>query len=98
MPLAKQVPSFDLSQYYEEEWGQHHHTAKATQNVMFSAFSEWVDISSLALQQGKKLLFFGNGGSAADAQHLATELTVRFKKSRKALPALALTTDTSALG
>jgi D-sedoheptulose 7-phosphate isomerase len=50
-----------------------------------------------AVINGKKIIFFGNGGSAADAQHLATELTVRFKKKRSALPALALTTDTSAL-
>ena len=44
-----------------------------------------------------KLLTFGNGGSAADAQHIATELTVRFTRNRRALPAIALTTDTSAL-
>jgi D-sedoheptulose 7-phosphate isomerase len=50
-----------------------------------------------AITKGKKIIFFGNGGSAADAQHLATELTVRFKKKRRALPAIALTTDTSAL-
>ena len=50
-----------------------------------------------AIKSKKKIFFFGNGGSAADAQHLATELTVRFKKKRKAFPALALTTDTSAL-
>jgi D-sedoheptulose 7-phosphate isomerase len=50
-----------------------------------------------AIVNGKKIIFFGNGGSAADAQHLATELTVRFKKNRIALPAIALTTDTSAL-
>jgi D-sedoheptulose 7-phosphate isomerase len=50
-----------------------------------------------AIIDGKKIIFFGNGGSAADAQHLATELTVRFKKNRIALPAIALTTDTSAL-
>lgn len=50
-----------------------------------------------AIKDGKKIIFFGNGGSAADAQHLATELTVRFRKNRKALPSLALTTDTSAL-
>ena len=50
-----------------------------------------------AITKGNKIIFFGNGGSAADAQHLATELTVRFKKDRKALPAMALTTDTSAL-
>lgn len=42
-------------------------------------------------------MFFGNGGSAADAQHLATELTVRYKTDRKAIAAIALTTDTSAL-
>ena len=49
------------------------------------------------LQSGKKVLFCGNGGSAADAQHLAAELVGRFQKERKALPALALHTDTSAL-
>jgi D-sedoheptulose 7-phosphate isomerase len=42
-------------------------------------------------------MFFGNGGSAADAQHLATELTIRYKTDRAAIAALALTTDTSAL-
>ena len=50
-----------------------------------------------AIKKNKKILFFGNGGSAADSQHLATEITVRFKKNRKALPAISLATDTSAL-
>lgn len=50
-----------------------------------------------ALQEGRKLLLFGNGGSAADAQHLATEFTGRFLRERRALPAIALTTDSSAL-
>jgi D-sedoheptulose 7-phosphate isomerase len=50
-----------------------------------------------ALQQGGKVLVFGNGGSAADAQHLAAELVGRFKMERKGLPAIALTTDTSIL-
>jgi D-sedoheptulose 7-phosphate isomerase len=49
------------------------------------------------LQAGGKLLLCGNGGSAADSQHIATELTVRFEADRPALPALALTTDSSAL-
>ena len=44
-----------------------------------------------------KVLVFGNGGSAADAQHFATELTVRLKKNRKALPVISLVTDTSAI-
>lgn len=50
-----------------------------------------------ALNNGGKLLVFGNGGSAADSQHIAAELVGRFKIERKALPAIALTTDTSAL-
>ena len=51
----------------------------------------------LSLDSGGKLLFCGNGGSAADCQHIATELTIRFEKNRKAMAAIALTTDTSTL-
>jgi D-sedoheptulose 7-phosphate isomerase len=50
-----------------------------------------------ALQAGGKVLVFGNGGSAGDAQHLACELVGRFVKERSALPAIALTVDTSIL-
>ncbi|MEY4504949.1 MAG: hypothetical protein RL154_1246 [Pseudomonadota bacterium] len=49
------------------------------------------------LKRGNKVLIFGNGGSAGDAQHIAAELTGRYKTERKSLPAIALTTDTSAL-
>jgi D-sedoheptulose 7-phosphate isomerase len=50
-----------------------------------------------ALNCGAKLILFGNGGSAADAQHLAAELTGRYLRERRALPAIALTTNTSCL-
>lgn len=50
-----------------------------------------------ALERGNKIMFCGNGGSAADAQHLAAELIGRYQMERAALPALALTVDTSAL-
>jgi D-sedoheptulose 7-phosphate isomerase len=50
-----------------------------------------------ALKQGGKVLVFGNGGSAADSQHFAAELVGRFVRERRALPAMALTTDTSVL-
>jgi D-sedoheptulose 7-phosphate isomerase len=59
-----------------------------------------VQAASLMLQclrSGGKLLFFGNGGSAADAQHLAAEFVGRFVKERRGLPAVALTTDSSIL-
>lgn len=52
---------------------------------------------STSLGNGGKLLLMGNGGSAADAQHIAAELIGRFKKERRALPALALTVDSSCL-
>jgi D-sedoheptulose 7-phosphate isomerase len=47
------------------------------------------------LDKGNKIILFGNGGSAADAQHIAAELVGRYRNERKALPAIALTTDTS---
>lgn len=56
-----------------------------------------VDEIVTSLQGGGKLLFFGNGGSAADAQHLAAEFVNRYLIERPPLPAIALTTDTSAL-
>lgn len=48
-----------------------------------------------SIKKGGKIIFYGNGGSAADAQHLATELVVRYKKKRPSLPAISLVTDTS---
>ena len=60
-------------------------------------FSDFAKICVEALNNGNKLLFCGNGGSAADAQHIATEFVVRFVKNRRPLAAIALTTDTSAL-
>jgi len=50
-----------------------------------------------AFEQGRSLLIFGNGGSAADSQHIAAEFIGRFQKERRALPAIALSTDTSIL-
>ncbi len=58
---------------------------------------EMVDMLVEAFQKGKKVVLFGNGGSAADAQHVAAEFVNRFLLERSALPAIALTTDTSNL-
>ena len=55
------------------------------------------DVLCSALLGGNKILLAGNGGSAADCQHLAGELVVRFRRDRKGLPAIALTVDTSVL-
>ena len=62
-----------------------------------AALERAIDLTAEALAAGRKVLLFGNGGSAADAQHIAAELVGRFLRERRALPAIALTTDTSAL-
>ena len=62
-----------------------------------AALERAIGIVADALGSGHKLLLFGNGGSAADPQHLAAEFVGRFMRERRALPAVALTTDTSAL-
>ncbi|WP_420407917.1 D-sedoheptulose 7-phosphate isomerase [Hoeflea sp.] len=87
----------DLRAFYSSEFEEHRDVAAATGQAVEAAFLGSVAACTKALESGNKLMFFGNGGSAADAQHLATELTVRYKNNRRALAAIALTTDTSAL-
>jgi len=65
--------------------------------TMTETIAETVVLLSDALGSGNKLLVMGNGGSAADAQHFAAEIIGRFKLERAALPAIALTTDSSVL-
>jgi D-sedoheptulose 7-phosphate isomerase len=70
------------------------------QQVIEGHLSTINDIANLlieSLRAGNKVLFFGNGGSAADSQHIAGELVGKFRRVRKAMPAIALTTDTSIL-
>ena len=64
---------------------------------LLTAAAELAEAAISVLKGGGKLLFAGNGGSAADSQHFATELVVRFETTRRALPAIALTTDSSAM-
>lgn len=72
-------------------------TARRVAHEMGGSIAGIAELVVAALQNGHKLLFCGNGGSAADAQHLATEYVVRLQRQRGALAALALTTDTSLL-
>lgn len=82
---------------FDSELAQHIAVATATKAQLREAFERTVGACARAVRGGNKILFFGNGGSAADAQHLATELTIRYRQDRPAIAALALTTDTSAL-
>ncbi|MBI3452496.1 MAG: D-sedoheptulose 7-phosphate isomerase [Rhodospirillales bacterium] len=87
----------DLGRFFAAEFAEHADVVAATRAALAAEFAKLVRVCVESLSGGGKLLFFGNGGSAADAQHLATELTVRYIKNRKAIAAIALTTDSSAL-
>jgi D-sedoheptulose 7-phosphate isomerase len=87
----------DPSAYFARELADHADVMSRTADAISDAFPAMVDACAMSIASGHKLLFFGNGGSAADAQHFATELVVRYSKNRRAIGALALTTDTSAL-
>jgi D-sedoheptulose 7-phosphate isomerase len=87
----------DIDKFYADEFAEHDQVQAATGAALRAEFKRLVEASVACIEKGGKILFFGNGGSAADSQHLATELTVRYIKNRKAIAAIALTTDTSAL-
>ncbi len=76
---------------------EHHEAIESFIEKEAEKIIQVVELSKKVILNGGKLLIFGNGGSAADAQHLAGELVNRFKKERAPLPAIALTTDTSVL-
>ena len=85
-----------FSTIYKNNLAEHRHVMEEM-DALEEAFSHAAASCVEAISGGGKLLFFGNGGSAADAQHLATELSVRYKRDRPAIAAIAITTDSSAL-
>lgn len=87
----------NLSTLYTSEFEEHAAVMAATRDQLQQPFLELVAAGLASIRAGGKILFFGNGGSAADCQHLATELTIRFKKDRAPIAAISLSTDTSAL-
>ncbi len=91
------MPEFDTQKYWSEEILSHSRAMQKTGGMLQDNFSSILNMCTSAIKSGNKIMFFGNGGSASDAQHLATELTVRFIKNRKPIAAIALTTDTSTL-
>lgn len=89
--------AFAFDRYLARELEEHESVFAATRSVAAEPLGRLLDACERAVRGGGKLLFFGNGGSAGDAQHLATELVVRYRNDRPALPAIALTVDSSTL-
>lgn len=89
--------SVDLNGFFATELEEHANVVSATRAALAEPFGRLVDCGIETIRGGGKILLFGNGGSAADAQHLATEFAVRYVKDREPIAAIALTTDSSCL-
>ena len=89
--------TLNLDTYIDDEINSHEDTLNNLRKCISKPLTILLRASIKAISSGGKIVFFGNGGSAADAQHLATELTVRYINDRSPIPAIALSTDTSSL-
>ena len=90
-------PAIDDEALMRQELSEHRAAFEATAAMLRAPFLETLRILERGLRRGGKLLLFGNGGSAADAQHIAAELMVRYQTNRAPISAIALATDSSAL-
>jgi D-sedoheptulose 7-phosphate isomerase len=86
-----------LSAFLRRETDEHRQAFEALVPQLEAPFAQVLALWERAIRGGGKLLLFGNGGSAADAQHLAAELVIRYHADRAPIAAIALSTDTSAL-
>ncbi len=94
---GKKRPPVDAAAFLDNQFAEHLDAAAAARAVLGPDFARLCDACVGSLRSGGKILLFGNGGSAADAQHLAAELVIRYRYNRKAIAAIALSTDTSTL-
>ena len=86
-----------MKEMIKAEFEAHQKTIEATIDKLIPNVETASQMLIDTLKNGNKILLCGNGGSASDAQHIAAELTGRYKSERKGLPGIALNTDTSAL-
>lgn len=89
--------AFDPERFFIAEAAEHRDVAEKTFAALKEPFGLCLALCATSVRNGGKILFFGNGGSAADAQHLATELSIRYSRDRDPIAAIALTTDSSTL-
>ena len=91
------MKKLNFKKIFESEIYNHIDSVNLFLKNNFYEFKEFLDIVVQTLKKGNKIILFGNGGSASDAQHIAAELVVKYKKKRRSIPAISLSTDTSAL-
>ena len=86
-----------IKKIFESEINKHISSTDFFLKNNFEDFKKFLNFVIKTLKKGNKIILFGNGGSASDAQHIAAELVVKYKKKRKSIPAISLSTDTSTL-
>ena len=91
------MKKLNIKKIFESEINKHISSIDFFLKNNFDDFKKFLDFVIKTLKKGNKIILFGNGGSASDAQHIAAELVVKYKKKRKSIPAISLSTDTSAL-
>ena len=91
------MKKLNIRKIFEDEINNHISSIDIFLKKNFNDFNIFLNLVIKTLKKGNKIILFGNGGSASDAQHIAAELVVKYKKKRKSIPAISLSTDTSAL-
>ena len=91
------MKKLNIKKIFESEINKHISSIDFFLKNNFDDFKKFLDLVIKTLKKGNKIILFGNGGSAADAQHIAAELVVKYKKKRRSIPAISLSTDTSTL-
>ena len=91
------MKKLNIRRIFEDEINNHILSIESFLKNNFDDFNNFLNLVIKTLKKGNKIILFGNGGSASDAQHIATELVVKYKKKRRSIPAISLSTDTSAL-
>ena len=84
-------------EYWDNTRDVHINTAQTMFDTQFDAFDEWVNVAVDAIKRGNKMIMFGNGGSAADSQHIVAEMSIKLHKERSPIAALSLSLDASAI-
>jgi D-sedoheptulose 7-phosphate isomerase len=96
-PSQQPVSALRIAEFLHAESSQHREAFESFVRDLEHPFAQTLAIWEGCIRRGGKLLLFGNGGSASDAQHLAAELVIRYHTDRPAIAAISLATDTSAL-
>ena len=91
------MKKLNINKIFELEVKSHIRSAEIFLRSDVGIFKKFIELIIKTLKKGNKIILFGNGGSASDAQHIAAELVVKYKKKRRSIPAISLSTDTSSL-